>query len=92
MSLDNILAVAAAAQGQTPLLILGLALSVPLLLCGSTVLVTLGAALIGWVAGAMATTDRALTAWLPTAAPLLPDLAPIGGRFWSWWSGHGSPK
>ena len=89
MSLDNILAVAAAAQGQTPLLILGLALSVPLILCGSTVfvtlmarfpvLVTLGAALIGWVAGAMATTDRVLTAWLPTAAPLLPDLAPIGG-------------
>ncbi len=41
MSLDNILAVAAAAQGQTPLLILGLALSVPLIMCGSTVLASL---------------------------------------------------
>ena len=89
MSLDNILVVAAAAQGQTLLLILGLAVSVPLILCGSTllvtlmarfpVLVTLGAALIGSVAGEMATTDRALTAWIQMSAPLLPDLAPIGG-------------
>jgi YjbE family integral membrane protein len=89
MSLDNILAVAAAAQGQRLLLILGLAISVPLILCGSTflvtlmarfpVLVTLGAALIGCVAGEMATTDVALTAWMQTAAPLVPNLATIGG-------------
>jgi hypothetical protein len=43
------------------------------------VLVMLGAALIGSVVGEMATTDRALTAWMPTAAPLWSALAPIGG-------------
>jgi YjbE family integral membrane protein len=61
MSLDNVIAVAAAAQGSTPLLVLGLAISIPLVVFGSTlmirlmdrfpVIVVLGAALIGWVGG-----------------------------------------
>ena len=61
MSLDNVIAVAAAAKGSTTLLIIGLAISIPLVIFGSTlmiklmerypVIVTLGAALIGWVAG-----------------------------------------
>ena len=61
MSLDNVIAVAAAARGNTVLLILGLAISIPLVIFGSTlmirlmerypVIVVLGAGLIGWVGG-----------------------------------------
>jgi len=80
MSLDNVIAVAAAAQGSTPLLILGLAISIPLVIFGSTlmiklmerfpIIVVLGAGLIGWVAGETIISDAALhdiageSAWL----------------------------
>ena len=67
MSLDNVIAVAAAAKGNTTLLVIGLAVSIPLIVFGSTLLlkvmerfpiiITLGAALLGWVAGEMAITD-----------------------------------
>ena len=70
MSLDNVIAVAAAAQGSTPLLILGLAISIPLVIFGSTlmirlmdrfpVIVVLGAALIGWVGGETMASDVVL--------------------------------
>ena len=72
MSLDNVLAVAAAAKGNTPLLIIGLAVSIPLIIFGSTLLlkvmerfpiiITLGAALLGFLAGEMLLTDPAVTA------------------------------
>ncbi|MBT3065538.1 YjbE family putative metal transport protein [Rhodoferax sp. U11-2br] len=70
MSLDNVIAVAAAAQGSTALLIIGLAISIPLVVFGSTlmiklmerfpIIVTLGAALIGWVGGETLASDVAL--------------------------------
>ena len=70
MSLDNVLAVAAAAKGNVPLLVIGLAVSIPLIIFGSTlllkvmerfpVIVTAGAALLGWLAGEMLLTDPAL--------------------------------
>ena len=70
MSLDNVIAVAAAAGGNLLLLILGLAISIPLVIFGSTlmiklmerfpVIVTLGAALIGWVAGETIASDHLL--------------------------------
>src|SRR5258706_7446280 len=74
MSLDNVIAVAAAARGSMTLLILGLAISIPLVVFGATLLVklmdrypviiTIGAGLIGWVAGEMLVTDLALKDWL----------------------------
>ena len=74
MSLDNVLAVAAAAGGSMVLLVLGLAISIPLVIFGATLLVklmerypviiTVGAGLIGWVAGEMLIADAALRAWL----------------------------
>jgi YjbE family integral membrane protein len=74
MSLDNIIGVAAAAGGSMTLLILGLAISIPLVVFGATLLVklmerfpiiiTVGAGLIGWVAGEMLVTDPALEGWL----------------------------
>ena len=70
MSLDNVIAVAAAAKGSTVLLILGLAISIPLVIFGSTlmiklmerfpIIVTLGAALIGWVGGETLISDVVL--------------------------------
>lgn len=61
MSLDNVIAVAAAAKGSTLLLVVGLAVSIPLVVFGSTlllrvierfpVIVWLGAALLGYIAG-----------------------------------------
>src|SRR3954467_2941579 len=74
MSLDNVIAVAAAAAGSYVLLILGLAISIPLVVFGATlliklmerfpVIITLGAGLIGWVAGEMLVADSALKGWL----------------------------
>jgi YjbE family integral membrane protein len=69
MSLDNVIGVAAAANGNTLLLVLGLVISIPLIVFGSTlilklmgrfpIIITGGAALLGWVAGEMAVTDPA---------------------------------
>lgn len=81
MSLDNVIAVAAAANSapegvRVLLLVIGLGLSIPLIIFGSTlllklmerfpVIITLGAALLGFVAGEMATTDTAVHAWFET--------------------------
>ena len=73
MSLDNVIAVAAAAGGSYTLLILGLAISIPLVIFGATlliklmerfpVIITIGAGLIGWVAGEMLVADLALKGW-----------------------------
>jgi YjbE family integral membrane protein len=70
MSLDNVIAVAAAAGGSVLLLVLGLAISIPLVIFGATllirlmerfpVIITVGAGLIGWVAGEMLVADAAL--------------------------------
>ena len=74
MSLDNVIAVAAAAGGSYTLLILGLAISIPLVVFGATLLIkvmerwpiiiTVGAGLIGYVAGEMAITDPAIGNWV----------------------------
>jgi YjbE family integral membrane protein len=77
MSIDNVIAVAAAAQGSMTLLILGLAISIPLVIFGSTlllhlmerwpVIITVGGGLLGFVAGEMLVTDPALKDWLTGA-------------------------
>ena len=73
MSLDNVIAVAAAANGNTTLLVIGLATSIPLVIFGSTlllkvierfpVIVWAGAALLGFIAGEISVTDPALASW-----------------------------
>ena len=74
MSLDNVIAVAAAANGSIVLIILGLAISIPMIVAGAALimalldrvpaLIWLGAALLGWVAGEVIATDPALAPWL----------------------------
>ena len=89
MSLDNVLGVAAVAEGNVILLILGLLISMPLIIYGSTlimrlmgrfpVLITLGAALLGYVAAEMAVSDPAVAPWIEASIPTLRRLAPSSG-------------
>ena len=70
MSLDNVIAVAAAANGSIPLLVIGLAISVPLIVAGAALIMALltrlpalvwaGAGLLGWIAGEVIATDPAM--------------------------------
>jgi YjbE family integral membrane protein len=74
MSLDNVIAVAAAANGELSLLILGLAISIPMIIAGAAlimmvldrfpILVWLGATLLGWIAGDVIATDPAIHPFL----------------------------
>ena len=87
MSLDNVLGVAAAARGSIPLLVIGLGLSIPLVIFGANmllrlmqrfpVIITIGAGLIGSVAGAMAVTDPAIRGWVDLEFNALQQIVPI---------------
>jgi len=85
MSLDNVIAIAAAAQGshadhQVGLVAFGLIVSVPIIVWGSTlvlklidrypIVVTFGAGLLGWIAGGMIVTDVALTKHWAVSRPI----------------------
>ncbi|MBL8330458.1 MAG: TerC family protein [Rubrivivax sp.] len=83
MSVDNVIAIAGAAETAggdhtMPLVIFGLLVSIPIIVWGSQlviklmdrfpVIITAGGMLLGWIAGTMAVTDPALAGWLPQAA------------------------
>jgi YjbE family integral membrane protein len=86
MSLDNVIAIATAAQGNLVLLIIGLVVSIPIVIAGAAlimalldrfpILVWIGAALLGWVAGEAIISDRAVAPALSNAfsAPVMRDL------------------
>ena len=75
MSLDNVVAISAAAHGSVLLIVLGLVISIPLIVLGSQVvlrvlnrfpiLVVLGGGLLGWVAGEIIMSDPAVYSRLP---------------------------
>ena len=94
MSLDNVIGVAAAAEGGPPesrllLLILGLGLSIPLIIFGSQllltvmekypVIITLGAGLLGFVAGEMFVTDRAVEVFFHSAGRASTTIIEVAG-------------
>jgi len=89
MSLDNVIAIAAAARGDMVLLVLGLLISMPLVIFGSAILlklltrfpilVTAGGALLGWIAGEVMVTDPAVLHWVEEHAPALETAVPAGG-------------
>jgi YjbE family integral membrane protein len=70
MSLDNVIAIAGVAKGHTGLLVIGLVISIPIIIWGSTLITTLmerwpvivviGAAFLGWTAGDMILADPAV--------------------------------
>ena len=88
MSLDNVLGVAAAAKGHVGLLVVGLAISIPIIIYGSTlvlrlmtrwpIIVTIGGGVLGWVAGEMAVTDPSVRDWVAANA-WLREMAPALG-------------
>ncbi|MFJ3485966.1 TerC family protein [Pseudomonas sp. NPDC090202] len=77
MSLDNVLAVAAAGDGNVYLVTAGVLISIPIIVLGSRLVLTAmermpwlvpaGGALIGWISGGMAVGDPILQPWLPQA-------------------------
>jgi YjbE family integral membrane protein len=87
MSLDNVLAVAAAAHGDLVLVIFGIAFSLPLVVWGSGILarlmgrfpwiIWLGGGILGYVAGEMMLKDRVVTGWLGHATEVLHYPLPI---------------
>ncbi len=89
MSLDNVIAIAAAAKGSSTLIIFGLALSVPIVMFGAgallkllekfPVLVWAGAALLGWVAGELAASDPFLEGYHLLAHEKLAFWLSLGG-------------
>jgi predicted tellurium resistance membrane protein TerC len=89
MSLDNVIGVAAAAKGSVLLLIIGLAISIPLVIFGATMLlklmerfpiiITIGGGLLGYVAGEMAVTDPAVKGWVDANMPMLHEIAAATG-------------
>jgi YjbE family integral membrane protein len=89
MSLDNVMAVTAAAKGDFALIVFGLVISIPLVIFGSQiimrlierlpVLVPAGGGLLGYIAGDLATDDPVVAPWIEAYIPLVDWLAPIVG-------------
>jgi YjbE family integral membrane protein len=89
MSLDNVMAVTAAAKGNLPLIIFGLVISIPLVIYGSQIIMRLiermpllvpaGGGLLGYIAGDLATDDPVVAPWIESSAPMVDWLAPFIG-------------
>jgi YjbE family integral membrane protein len=106
MSLDNVLAVAAAAHGDLLLVAFGIALSLPLVVWGSGVLarmmnrwpwiIWIGAGILGYVAGEMILKDRIVMGWLGSAVDVLHYLFPlvlaVALTLLGWWVARGRAR
>ncbi len=102
MSLDNVVALAAIAGGSFWLLALGVLLSIPIIAFGGLILsgiirrapaiLTLGAVVLGWIAGEMAVSDPLVAAWVQANAPALPVFAPALGAAFVWLAGDGAAR
>lgn len=89
LSFDNSIAVAAAADRDPLLLVLGMLLTAPMLIYGSRfvgllldrlpMLVPFGAAVLGWVAGGMFVTDIVIAPWIEAHVPLFHTTGPLLG-------------
>ena len=89
MSLDNVIAIAAAAKGSLGLVVFGLVVSVPIIVWGSKfvlvlmdrfpVVIVAGAALLGWIAGDMLAHDVVVKDWVVANAAWLKYGAPVIG-------------
>jgi len=89
MSLDNVVAIAAAARGSVVLIAFGLILSIPLVVAGSTLVMRLldrfpwlvwaGGGLLGWIAGELMAEEQVLREFLPVSHGLGGHLLPVLG-------------
>ena len=94
MSIDNVIAIAGAAQSvgghhEIPLVIFGLLVSVPIIIWGSQmvirlmdrfpIVITIGGMLLGWIAGGMLITDPAVADHVSAWQPQIKYIAEVGG-------------
>ena len=88
MSLDNVVAIAAAAKGSVVLIAIGLVMSIPLVVAGSSLVMRLldrwpalvwaGGGLLGWIAGELLAEEPMLKELLPVPHGLGGNLLPLG--------------
>ncbi len=89
MSLDNVIAIAGAAGDSKFLIVFGLLLSIPIIMLGSQlviklmdrfpIVIVLGGALLGWIAGGMVVTDVATKDWVAANMPTANWIGPVVG-------------
>ena len=89
MSLDNALAITAAAKGNIGLVVFGLLLSVPIIISGSAlilrlmerfpIIITAGAGLLGWLGGGLIISDKLFAAFTTISLPAAPTMAAAVG-------------
>jgi YjbE family integral membrane protein len=89
MSLDNVIAIAGAAGDSKFLIVFGLLLSIPIIMLGSQlviklmdrfpIVIVLGGALLGWIAGGMAVTDVITKDWVAANMPAANWIGPVVG-------------
>ena len=89
MSLDNALAITAAAKGDIGLVVFGLLLSVPIIIWGSglilrlmdrfPIIITAGAGLLGWLGGGLMINDKLLAEFTTVSPPAIPTIAAATG-------------
>ncbi len=89
MSLDNALAITAAAKGNIGLVVFGLLLSVPIIISGSAlilrlmerfpIIITAGAGLLGWLGGGLIISDKLFAEFITTSLPAAPTMAAAAG-------------
>ena len=89
MSLDNALAITAAAKGNIGLVVFGLLLSVPIIISGSAlilrlmekfpIIITAGASLLGWLGGGLIISDKLFAEFTTISLPAAPTMAAAVG-------------
>jgi YjbE family integral membrane protein len=87
MSLDNVMAVAAAAKGDVQLMVFGLVVSIPIVVVGAQIIMRLtgrypilvigGGGLLGYIAGDMAVDDPVVRPWFAANASVVANIAPV---------------
>lgn len=99
MGIDNVLAIAGAAHGSVWLVIIGLAISVPIIVWGSSfllgwmeklpVIIYIGGGILAWTAGKMIVSDKAIVARISTLLPyydlVIPALILLLVLFYGYW-------
>ncbi|MEN9893487.1 MAG: hypothetical protein RLY78_3782 [Pseudomonadota bacterium] len=94
MSIDNVIAIAGAAESaggdhKMPLVVFGLLVSIPIIVWGSQfviklmdrfpIVITIGGMLLGWIAGTMAVTDPAVVPHIGEVTPMMNKIAGVAG-------------
>ena len=102
MSIDNVIAVAGAAKGDLGLVVFGIVVSIPIIVWGSKfvlklmdrfpAVITLGAALLGWIAGGMLVGDVTLQPWLAAMPSWLHYATSVAGALFVVALGSGLAK